>query len=123
MVVRTGVSSADTIVVKHTWAAFDGRVPHWTRGFSGERFSLIFFTNSTHVLAAPEVAARLKRLGFPTATCAEFGGLEEAGAARARLEEVRRVRGPGSQTPVSLVTVENLTKVRVTKAMLTFAAM
>lgn len=47
------------------WGAFDGRLPHRTSPFAGERWSLIYYVNSNRPLASPEASAALEKAGFP----------------------------------------------------------
>ena len=48
------------------WVSFDGRVPHCTYPFEGERYSIIFFA-SKHARDAPErVRVQMREYGFDT---------------------------------------------------------
>ena len=50
--------------VKNKWVSFDGNLPHGTLCFSGNRYSLIFFTVKHHESILPFHRQRLVELGF-----------------------------------------------------------
>eukprot|EP00193_Tetraselmis_chui_P003776 CAMPEP_0177756924 /NCGR_PEP_ID=MMETSP0491_2-20121128/3371_1 /TAXON_ID=63592 /ORGANISM="Tetraselmis chuii, Strain PLY429" /LENGTH=432 /DNA_ID=CAMNT_0019272545 /DNA_START=116 /DNA_END=1414 /DNA_ORIENTATION=- len=73
--------------VRRQWHRFDGNVPHCTTavGGAGERFSLIFFTNSSLVHAEGGAVQELQALGFNVDTLAIGGGLEVEGEVLRRI--------------------------------------
>ena len=42
----------------------DCRVPHAVTSFSGERFSLVYFSHSSYLRSSPKLYAMMRRLGF-----------------------------------------------------------
>ena len=59
-------SVGEDIQIRNSWFDFDGRLEHSTNSFSGERYSLVYFT---HLVFQSEVAvpllAKLQTLGVP----------------------------------------------------------
>jgi hypothetical protein len=89
--------------VRRQWHRFDGNVPHCTTavGGAGERFSLIFFTNSSLVHAEGGAVQELQAPGFNVDTLAIGGGLEVEG------EVLRRIAAADDGAQRTLV-VQNL---------------
>ena len=50
---------------RQRFVAFDGRLPHGTRPFEGDRWSLIYFSNAAYVLMENDTRTTLRDLGFP----------------------------------------------------------
>lgn len=90
--------------VRNTWHRFDGNVPHCTTpvGGAGERYSLIFFTNSSLVHAEGRALRELQDLGF------NVDALERAGCLEEEAEVLRRIRAADDGVERTLV-VANLT--------------
>lgn len=86
------VDGAGELDVRHSWHKFDGNVPHCTTavGGAGERYSLIYFSNSSLVHAAEEEVVKLRRLDFNVSSMALVGGLE------AERDVLRRIRAADS---------------------------
>uniref|UniRef100_A0A061R8C8 Uncharacterized protein n=1 Tax=Tetraselmis sp. GSL018 TaxID=582737 RepID=A0A061R8C8_9CHLO len=97
-----GVGELD---VKGKWHRFDGNIPHCTtpvRG-AGERFSIIYFTNSSLVQADPGTVLELQRLGF------NVDALEAAGGLEAEADVLARIRA-ADDGPARCLVVRNLTR-------------
>ena len=49
---------------REKWRLFDGRVPHSSADFSGERWSIILFPHTAWEACSPELRADIRELGF-----------------------------------------------------------
>jgi hypothetical protein len=53
------------LMCRNTPHLFDGKVPHATMPFKGERYSVVFYCRREVPAAKPDVRAQLEELGFP----------------------------------------------------------
>jgi len=81
----------DSLVLdaRHGVVLFDGNNPHSVEPYTGERFSLVFFTTSQYKKASAAVQRRIKYLGVPVPTTSKMKraeGLVHEGLGLQRLE-------------------------------------
>ena len=88
--------------VKSEWVCFDGRVPHYTAEFQGERYSVIYFVQSSFSRVSRTDWEELIRMGFPLQSLPQppLASLADARVEASRISsesnlDVLLVRGAG----------------------------
>ena len=89
--------------VKSEWVCFDGRVPHYTAEFQGERYSVIYFVQSSFSRVSRTDWEELIRMGFPLQSLPQppLASLADARVEASRISsesnlDVLLVRGAGA---------------------------
>merc|ERR1719235_1130988 len=79
--------------IRKNWFEFDGNRLHFTRPFSGTRYTLIYFTCDRYAEASEDVRQRLDGLGFdfPWASLQLQATLQEKRAAMHALRKEREI--------------------------------